>query len=62
MFYRRKLFTGKIWGEGGRVCDFLLIGWWGGNGAVLSLQLLSSTGVGALVPTEGVKDIVMYFP
>ena len=28
MFYRRKVFTGKIWGEGGRVCDFLLIGWW----------------------------------
>ena len=29
---------------------------------MLSLQLLTSTGVGPLVPTEGVKDIVMYFP
>ena len=23
-----KVFKGKIWGEGCRVCDFLLIGWW----------------------------------
>ena len=22
------VFIGKIWGEGCRVCDFLLIGWW----------------------------------
>ena len=29
------VFIEKIWGEGYRVCDFLLIGWWGGNRAVL---------------------------
>ena len=23
-----EVFIGKIWGEGCRVCDFLLIGWW----------------------------------
>ena len=30
-----EIFIGKIWGEGCRVCDFLLIGWWWGNKAVL---------------------------
>ena len=25
---RRRVFKGKIWGEGCSVCDFLLIGWW----------------------------------
>ena len=28
------VFKGNIWGEGCRVCDFLLIGWWGGNRVV----------------------------
>ena len=26
-----RVFKDKIWGEGCRVCDFLLIGWWWGN-------------------------------
>ena len=30
-----EVFIGKIWGEGCRPCDFLLIGWWWGNRAVL---------------------------
>ena len=46
----------------GRVCDFLLIGWWWGNRVMLSLKLPSSTSVGALVPTEELKGIVMCIP
>ena len=30
-FLRRKIFIGKIWGEGCRVCSFLLVGWWWGS-------------------------------
>ena len=26
--FQGEVFIGKIWGEGFRVCDFLLIGWW----------------------------------
>ena len=26
--FQGEVFIGKIWGEGYRVCDFLLIGWW----------------------------------
>ena len=26
--FERRVFIGKIWGEGSRVCDFLLTGWW----------------------------------
>ena len=42
---------GAIWGEGSRVCDFVLIGWWEARGRcsrnlVLSLKLPSSTWVG----------------
>ena len=29
------VFYDKIWGEGCRVCDSLLIGWWWGNRVVL---------------------------
>ena len=28
MVFREKFLTGEIWGEGGRVYEFLLIGWW----------------------------------
>ena len=27
-FFGKKIFIGKIWGEGCRVCGFLLVGWW----------------------------------
>ena len=27
--FQGELFIGKVWGEGCRVCNFLLIGWWG---------------------------------
>ena len=33
--FQGKASIGKIWGGGYRVCDFLLIGWWGGNQAEL---------------------------
>ena len=26
--FQGEVFIGKIWSEGCRVCDFLLIGWW----------------------------------
>ena len=65
-----------IWGRGQSLhylplcADFFLIGWWWGNRAgewsssntVLSLKLPSSTWVGALVPAEELKDIVIYIP
>ena len=28
LFGGEKFLIGKIWGEGCKVCDFLLIGWW----------------------------------
>ena len=34
MFYEGKVFAGKIWGEGGKECDLLLIGSWWGNRVV----------------------------
>ena len=33
--FQGEVFIGKIWGAGCRVCDFLPIGWWWGNRAVL---------------------------
>ena len=33
--FQGEVFIGKIWGKGCRVCDFLWIGWWWGNRAVL---------------------------
>ena len=33
VFREGEVFTGKIWDESCRVCDFLLIGWWWGNRA-----------------------------
>ena len=69
-----EVFAGKIWGKGYQVCGFLWIGWWWGNRAVfqkscaqpevamLSLKLTSSTRMGALVPAEELKDIVIYIP
>ena len=32
--FRGRDFIGKFWGEGCRVCDLPLIGWWGGNRVV----------------------------
>ena len=61
-----KVFICKIWGEGCRARDLLLIGgevrWQCSRNLVLSLKLPSSTWVGALVPAEELKDIVMYIP
>ena len=37
-----EVFKGKIWGEGCKVCDFLLLGWWWGNR--LSFQECQSSG------------------
>ena len=34
-WFRGKVFIGKIWEEGCRACDFLLIGWWWSNRVVL---------------------------
>ena len=63
--FQGEVFIGKIWSVGYRVCDFLLIAWWWGNRAcskslVLSLNLPSSTWMGALVPAENLKNIVLY--
>ena len=58
-----KIFIDKIWGEGYRVHDVLLMrSQWGSRNLVLSLKLPSFTWVGALVPVEELKDIVMYIP
>ena len=32
--FQRRVFTGKFWGDGCRVCDFILIGCWWGNSIV----------------------------
>ena len=50
-------FLGKIWGEGGRECDFLLRGRWWGNRAVLQESGAEPVDTilhlnGALVPAE----------
>ena len=53
-----RLFKDNIWGEGCRVRDFLLIGWWWGNrNLLLSLKLSSSAWVRALAPREQLKDM-----
>ena len=39
---RGEVCKGKIWGEGCKVCDFLLLGWWWGNG--LTFQECQSSG------------------
>ena len=61
------VFIGTIWGDGGRVCGFPLIGWWWGTRVVLqdrvlSLKLAVSFCVGPLVPAEELEDIVMFIP
>ena len=62
------VFKGKIWGEGCRVCDLLLIGWWWGwfsRNLELSLKLPSSpppSWVGAMVPAEELRDTIIYIP
>ena len=60
-----EVFIGKIWSEGCRVCDFLVVGWWEVKGwcsrnLVLNLKLPFSTWVGALFSAEELKDIIMY--
>lgn len=55
------IFKGKIWSEGCRVCDSLLIGWWWGNrDLMLSLKLPSFTWVEA--PAKELTDINMHIP
>ena len=54
--FRGRVFK-AIWGEGCRLCDFLLIGWWWGNRAVLQKSCAQSEVSilhlgGALVPAE----------
>ena len=71
--FQGRVFKGNIWGEGRRVCDFLLIGWWWGNRVMfpesqsptfcfqlvwrLSTKLPSSAWVEASVPAEQLKDL-----
>ena len=63
--FQGKVFMHKIWSEGCRVCDFLLIDWWWGNRVVFQesvfrLKLLSSTWARTLVPIQYPMGIVMY--
>ena len=56
-----------MWGEGCSVCDFLLIGWWWGNRAVLLEILCSAWNIilpldGGPDSAEGLKGIVMHIP
>ena len=62
-----EVFIGKIWGEGCRVCGFLLIGWWWGNRAVLQESCAQPEVTilhlgGGLSSAEELKDITMYIP
>ena len=59
MVFRGRVVIGKMWSEGFRVCDFLLIGWCSRD-LLFSLKLPLSNWMGALVPAKEVKDIVMY--
>ena len=59
-----KVFTGKIWGKGCMVCDFLLIGWWLGSKVVLQESCAQPEVTilhlgGGLSSAEELKDIVM---
>ena len=40
--FQGRVFIGKIWGEGCRVCDLPLIGWWGGNRVMFQESLSSA--------------------
>ena len=40
-WFSGEVFIGKSWGEGCRVCDFLLIGWWWGKWGVPGLWIIS---------------------
>ena len=58
---------GKIWGEGCRVCDFLLIGWWWGSRVVLQESCAQPEVAilhlgGGFSSAEELKDIVIYIP
>ena len=62
-----EVFIGNICGEGCRVCDFLLIGWWWGSGEVLQESCAQPEVAilhlgGGLGSAEGLKNIVMYIP
>ena len=57
---------GNIWGEGCRVCEFLLIDWWWttewySRTLVFSLKLPSSTWVGAPVLQKDSKILLCIF-
>ena len=64
MIWGEKFLKGNIWGEDGRVFDFLQIGWWEGNRAGLpaSCVRLKVTLGGALVPPEELKDNALSIP
>ena len=58
-----EVFIGKIWGEGCRACDFLLIGLRTGQCSrhlVLSLKLPSSTWLGVLVLQKNSRYCYVY--
>ena len=66
MVWWGEFFIGKIWGEGYKVCDFLLIGWWWGYRAVFqescSQPKVTILYLGEGLPAEELEDIVMYIP
>ena len=62
-----KVFIGGIGGEGCRVCDLLLIGWWWGSKAVLQESCAQPEVAilhlgGGLSSAEELKDTVLYVP
>ena len=67
LVFQGEVFRGNIWGDGCRVRNFLLIGWWGVDRVGLQESCVQpevtlSTWVGALVSVEELKDTVMCIP
>ena len=62
-----KVFIGKMWGKGWRVCDFLLIGWWWGDRVVFQESCAQPEVTilhlgGGLGSAKELYNIVMYIP
>ena len=62
-----EVFISKLWAETSRTYDFLLIDWWWVTGwcsrnLALSLKSLSSIWMRDLLPSEELKNAILYIP